>query len=356
MKQFIFFILLTFYAGSIFAQSTNENFPTPILQNEISGKIPARDIGDARLTRHFYTFFADNGDVNLTLETGNFDGDVDLFEAVTLRPLVKITVAAAETQPGKTSRVVYFRKREQIVLRIEGRSLTNDPATYHIAFSGSFAAASGLPAQLPDDEPKVAEKSNPNAVARVNSAGTIIEVLEPPKPAVKPAPVKTDNEKSPTVTAARRARNPGEPVVRVKSVNKTKETSPKTPVETTEENLPARTSENVAVKKPAAARTSRPEAASARPAKSGRSAAAKRSAAKKPAAKKSAEIAETTLAQPDPLANVQLVIVLKNGQRIERIMSEVFNVSVDKGQITIITKSGKIERYNLLEVQKMTIE
>ena len=351
MKQLGFLILLTLLSAPVFAQSTNESFPTPLLQNEISGKILARDIGDSRLTSHFYTFFADNGDVNLALETENFDGDIDLFEAVTLRPLVKITVAA-EAAPSQTSRVVYFRKREQVVLRIEGRSLTNDPAAYRISFSGSFAAASGLPAQSAD-EPKVAEKSNPNAVARVNSAGAIIEVLEPPKPAVKPATAKTDNEKIPTV-AARRPRNPSKPAVRVKPVNKTSPASSENPSEITEDRSSAKTNETAAVKKPAA-RTPKPKvpATVAHPANSGKVTAARKTAAKKPVTQKPNEVAS---AQPDPLASVQLVILLKNGQRVERVMSEVFNVSVDKGQVTVITKTGKIERYNLLDVQKMTIE
>ena len=346
MKQLGFLILLILLTVPVFAQSTNENFPTPLAENEISGKIPTRDIGDSRLTRHFYTFFADNGDVNLSLETENFDGDIDLFEAVTLRPLVKITIAA-EANSSKTNRVVYFRKREQVVLRIEGRSLTNDPAVYHIAFSGSFAAASGLPASPADDEPKVAEKSNPNAVARVNSAGTIIEVLEPPKPIAKPAPVKTSGN---STVAARRSRTPDKPVVMIKPVNQPPEPAPENSSETAAENPPVKANENVAAKKPAV-RTAKPKAAA--PTTSVRARNSARTTVKKPVAKKPAEASPS---QPDPLANVQLVILLKNGQRVERVMSEVFNVSVDKGQITVITRGGKIEHYNLLDVQKMTIE
>ena len=37
-------------AGAAAAQSTNQNFPTPITSNEIEGTIKARDVGDARLT------------------------------------------------------------------------------------------------------------------------------------------------------------------------------------------------------------------------------------------------------------------------------------------------------------------
>jgi hypothetical protein len=347
MKQIGFLILFALFAAPVFAQSTNENFPTPLLQNEITGLITARDIGDSRLTRHFYTFFADNGDVNLAIETENFDGDVDLFEAVTLRPLVKITITA-DTQPSKTSRVVYFRKRAQVVLRIEGRSLTGDAASYRLAFSGSFAAASDLPQSPTDVEPKVAQKSNPDAVARVNSAGAIIEVLEPSKPVSEPATVKTTGGKSSPI-ARGGPRIPRRTVAKPKPVVKTDEPTAVNPIETTAENPPAKTDKSVAARKPTV-RTSKPKGTTttARATNSGRA-----SSAKKPVRKVDDASASS---QPDPLANVQLIILLKNGERVERVMSDVFNVSVDKGQITVVTKAGKIERYNLLEVQKMTIE
>ncbi len=37
-------------------------------------------------------------------------------------------------------------------------------------------------------------------------------------------------------------------------------------------------------------------------------------------------------------------------------MSEVLRVGVDKGVLTLITKDGKIARYSILDVAKMTIE
>lgn len=353
MKQIVFLILFALFAWPTFAQSTNENFPTPLLENEISGTIAARDIGDSRLTHYFYTFFADNGDVNLTVETANFDGDIDLFEAVTLRPLMKITVVA-DSQPAHTSRAVYFRKRTQVVLRIEGRSLTNDAAAYRIAFSGTFAAAANLP-QTPADaqEPKVAEKSTSDAIAKVNSAGAIIEVLKPP--ITKLTSNKPTVEKS-SSSVARRAPIPKKPVARAKP--NAKPVTPKTenPTENTLGNSAAKLEESVAAKKPAA-KTTKPKAAPAsRALNAKRAPNPRKSVGEKTDASAAAASNVPPAAYENPLASVQLIILLKNGERVTRVMSEVFNIRVDKGQITVITKNGKIERYNLLDIQKMTIE
>lgn len=302
MKQFSLWVLFALCAAPVFGQSTNENFPTPATANEISGTIPARDIGDSRLTRHFYTFFGDNGDLDLTIETANFDGDIDVFEAATLRPLVKITIYAA-SQPTKTSRIVYFRQRQRVILRVEGRTLSDEPASYQINLSGTFAAANL--SDSPDIEPTVENKTSANAVARVNSAGAIIEVLPPEKTIEKPQEI-TEPKTETNSTAAVKPRKPP--------------TKPKINVQTT-------------AKRPAKTPTRRT-----------------------PAAKKTETAKIETANAPDPLASINLIILLKNGDKIERPMSEVFRVSVDKGQLTVINKNGKIERFNLLEVQKMSIE
>ena len=58
----------------------------------------------------------------------------------------------------------------------------------------------------------------------------------------------------------------------------------------------------------------------------------------------------------DPLASIKLVISLKDGDRLERPMNEVLRFTVDKGVLTVIAKDGKIVRYSLLDVSKVTIE
>ncbi len=50
----LFFLLFIFCSSDVYSQSINQDQPTPIATNEISGNIAARDVGDARLTTFFY--------------------------------------------------------------------------------------------------------------------------------------------------------------------------------------------------------------------------------------------------------------------------------------------------------------
>ena len=57
-------------AGSSFAQSIDPNTPSPVRGNSVNGRIAARDLGDARLTDHYYAFTGTPGDRS----TSNADG------------------------------------------------------------------------------------------------------------------------------------------------------------------------------------------------------------------------------------------------------------------------------------------
>src|SRR5215510_14984788 len=59
-------------------QSTDQALPTPVMSNEISGEINALDLGDPRLTRHFYAFEGSPGDLLITVESKNLNGDIDV--------------------------------------------------------------------------------------------------------------------------------------------------------------------------------------------------------------------------------------------------------------------------------------
>ena len=109
MRSFVFYaiaavvvVLLSSPVG-ILAQSTDQNFPTPITKNEITGSIRARDIGDARVTSFFYIFEGSQGDIFINVVAKNFSGDIDVF---TERCIKGITVnrercrAYAETSVG----------------------------------------------------------------------------------------------------------------------------------------------------------------------------------------------------------------------------------------------------------------
>ncbi|MBC7901652.1 MAG: hypothetical protein H7070_16550, partial [Saprospiraceae bacterium] len=103
-----FLICLLFTAAISTAQSSNQNFPTPVTTNEITGTIPSRDIGDSRLTTFYYGFDGEQGDMFVNLVTKNFTGDIDLFMVSGLRSLTKVVVYA-DLAENETGRVIYLR-------------------------------------------------------------------------------------------------------------------------------------------------------------------------------------------------------------------------------------------------------
>ncbi|HVQ38104.1 MAG TPA: hypothetical protein VMS31_11260, partial [Pyrinomonadaceae bacterium] len=116
-------------AGSVAtAQSTDIAAPAPVRSNEVLGTISARDIGDSRLTDHFYAFTGNPGDLLITVDSRNINGDVDVFTSTGLRPLLKLTVYASNSSP--TTKSIYLRKQESLTLRIEGRTPNDDEGTY----------------------------------------------------------------------------------------------------------------------------------------------------------------------------------------------------------------------------------
>jgi len=56
------------------------------------------------------------------------------------------------------------------------------------------------------------------------------------------------------------------------------------------------------------------------------------------------------------MANVHLVILLKDGDRIEKVMSEVLRFSYDRGFLTVIAKDGGITRYSMVNVASVTVQ
>src|SRR5947207_8119721 len=108
--------LSLFVAHAVQAQSLEISPPSPIRTNDLVGTITARDLGDARLTDHFYAFTGTPGDLLITVENRNLNGDIDVFTAVGLRPLMKFTIQAESSAPIAKS--IYLRKREDLILRV----------------------------------------------------------------------------------------------------------------------------------------------------------------------------------------------------------------------------------------------
>jgi hypothetical protein len=327
------------------AQSTNQNFPTAVNSNEISGTIRARDIGDARLTSYFYTFNGNQGDIFINVVTKNLDGDIDVFTADNLRPLTKIRVYS-DNPDAETGRVIYLRQPQKLILRIEGRTPTDEPASFRIKFAGSFQAVAGAAESEESKQPEV--KSNEETDVRVNSVGTIIEVK--PKPTPKPAIAKLEREEPKKTEPENR------PEKDETDENEPENIEDKKPEVVVTENLPAKKDEpetkpdetsaekETPKKTPTPRRRVNPRTNRSR---------ATTEAKPKAATEKKAGI---TPVAPSELTNIRLVVDFKDGRKIERPMSEILKFGVDKGILTIIAKDGSIGRYSILDISKITVE
>ncbi len=321
------------------AQSSDVNFPTPLSSNKLSGTIKARDIGDNRLTTHYFVFNGTQGDLFVNVVAKNLDADIDVFAADGLIPLTKMVVAS-DAQANETGRLIYLRKPEKLILRVQGRSPNDLPATYQISFGGGFAAISG---QENPDAPVV--DSSVSGEVAVNSVGTILP-NQPKKEVARTEPQKPAE----TVSEGKR---PSEEVS--KPVEAAKPEAPKEAEERSAAEA-TRTRERKAKRRPkvVVTETVEPKAeAAAKPSKKKAEKRPRRTAKKE----KKPEPPKAETAPPvDPLANVKLVILFKSGEKVEIGMPDLMKFTVDRGQLLVIRKTGSIDRYSMLDVAKVTIE
>jgi hypothetical protein len=327
---------------TIHAQSSDQNYPTAVTINEIKGVIKARDIGDPRLTTYFYEFDGVQGDIFINVVSKNLTGDIDIFAVEGLRPLAKMVIYA-ETDPSETGRLVYLRKPEHLLLRVEGRSPNDDAATFRIKFGGSFVAVAP---RKTVDVPRVEETGTDNRRVRVNSVGTIIKVPPKPQPTRKVEVSRTDNS---TVDSEGRKRttqaNRGE-----MPATETTKTPSRKPVVVVEDNLkPAEKAETAATSTTGKVTEPKPGASKGAPPPrtvfTGRKPPVKKAPPEEPKEK-----------APDPLANVRLVVELKDGSIIEKPLNDVMRFAVTGGMLTVVGKDGSVKRYSMVDVAKVTIQ
>lgn len=305
-------LLLLSLPASVAAQSTDAEFPTPIGSSEISGHIVPRDVGDSRLTRYFYAFTGTPGDLVVTVEGNNLNGDVDVFVAGSLRPLAKVSMYAGELSTS-TSKTIYLRQRESLVLRVEARSPNDAEGSYRIRFGGSFeplAVTETTTPEAPTVTPGTARDGR-----RVTSVGGRID---------EPVAETREVTAEPTAPAVATGTTPLEP------------STPTEPVKPTTTEPTTRTP-------PRTARARRPGARRGR---------APRTPPAPTARRDSAPAAEP--AQPE--AGSRLIIETRDGMRVERFMNTVRRVTVENGQIVIVTRDGKVERQPMSNVVRMAIE
>lgn len=320
------------------AQSRDINAPTLVTGNEVSGRIDPRDLGDARLTAHFYAVTGVPGDLLITVEGRNLNGDVDVFTVSGLRPLLKYSLYAETFDPVTKS--LYLRKREDMIIRVEARTPNDDPGNYRLRFGGAFEPITSGPlfdaAQAARVEPSVSEPITGTG-RRVTSAGARIE--EPPEvaaaPTPEPTPEPTPAQVSPTEPPVEEAR----PVTRTPRGRRVPGRRTRTrppdeqPAAVETEAKPATDSENV----------SEAEAAPARPATSTRRGAARR------------RVTPPVVQEPEVESGPRLVIETNDGTLIDRYMSGVRRVTVENGRVVVIGKDGSIHRIPLANVVRMVI-
>jgi hypothetical protein len=347
--KLLLLVVLLLMLGHSHAQSLDPSKPTPVRSTTLNGHIAARDVGDARVTDHYYKFSGTPGDLLITVRSQNLNGDLDVFTAVGLRPLLKVTLYAESTNP--ITKGIYLRKREDLILRIEARSPNDDEGTYDLFFGGSFAAISGP--ETGEDEASTSETSVASANRRgkrVSSAGARLPEPEPTPaevaaaPTPQPTPEATPEE---TVTKPK----PEKPTSSPKTT--ASRTTPRTRRSTTRRTTSPTTTkpketETTTTEEPKKEETvaESPDAAKTRPA---------------PRTRRGTTASRTTKPEPstperaEPEAGPRLVIETNDGTLINRSMGTVRRVIVENGWVVITGKDGKIDRILLVNVVRMSI-
>lgn len=332
------------------AQSIDISSPLPVRTNELVGTIASRDLGDSRLTDHFYAFTGIPGDVLITVQGKNLNGDVDVFTAGNLRPLLKFTLYAESSSPITKS--IYLRRRQDLILRVEARTPNDDEGSYQIRFGGSFEPIAGEPlvaeAETPSNDSASARAATRRKNSRrVSSVGARIDEPTPPEevaatptpeptsadvPVATATPEPTVEGEKPPPTPRRRGRAPSG-----------RRRAPSTPAKQPDEKVVSDTEnkEAEANKELAAAKESEAKPAPT-PRRRGRRGAAT-SAPQPPA-------------EPEPQTGPRLIIEMQDGTRVERFMSVIRRVTVENNQIVVVGKEGKVERIRMAEVIRMAIE
>jgi hypothetical protein len=314
-----FLLLLSLGTGAS-AQSTDQEYPTPIRTGEISGTITPRDLGDPRLTRYFYLFTGTPGDLIVTVESENLEGGVDVFTAGVMRPLANISLYAGINRSGG-SKTIYLRTRESLILRVEARTPNDNTGSFRVRFEGTFEP---IGSEVPDPEPVVPTISSTSSTSknarRVTATGARIDEPEP----------EPSTTTQPDTSAANTPGTPStEPSATETPATTAEATPPETPKPRTPRNRRSRTPRNTRTTRPAPTikRTPTP-----------------------------AEPAEPSTAAAEAASGPRLIIETKDGMRIERYMTTVRRVTVERGLLVVITTDGKVERRPMDNVLRMAIE
>ena len=373
-EQLCLLVVLVFaFSMSMKSQSTNQGTPTPVVTNEINGIIPARSIGDPRLTNYFFAFNGTQGDVFINIVTKNLDADLDIFAIEGFKALAKITVFS-DSSDSETGRIIYLRKFEKLLLRIQGRSPNDEPASFRIKFAGSFQP---LPLSAAEEIKAPETRSRTEGEVRVNSVGTIIPTVPEPRPEKATVAKEVDlsdgatDQKLPAKEISVKSVDElpaGESSAKIEiSRNRNTAAVKKVEIAETKEqtNLP-----NIA--KPVLIITDvlgkdDPVSETSKDPELNLEAKLKANTDEPDAeAKEVKEEIVSTLPEsskfpvdpvkPELLQKIELVVKFKDGKTVKLPMTKVFSFNVNQGILTIVSSEGNISRYSLLIIEKISIE
>jgi hypothetical protein len=338
-------LLLGIFAAVAVGQSTDVAAPSLVRTDNVVGTIQARDLGDARVTDHFYAFTGTPGDVLITLDSRNLNGDVDVFTLSGLQPLLKFTVYAGSSSPITKS--IYLRKQVDLILRVEGRTPNDDEAVYRIHFGGSFAPMTSAPWVSESDnetQPAVSTGGPAKKGRRVSSAGARIdeppsEVAEAPTPEPTPDAGAAESVEAAPKTAAVKPKPGNSRVRRPVTRPVTKKTRP---------SETAKAEESAAANDETKTPAENPESEPTTPAR-------KRPTRRSPTARTPKVTPAPAPPQEPEESGPRLLIETNDGTLVDRYMSSVRRVTVENGQVVVVGKDGKIQRIPLATVVRMTI-
>jgi len=366
-RALVAFVLVLSTAAVLTGQSLDQSKPSPIRTNNLQGHIGARDLGDSRLTDHYYAFTGTPGDLLITIQSRNLNGDLDVFTAGSLRPLLKLTLYAESVAP--VTKGIYLRKREDLILRIEARSPNDDEGTYQLFFGGSFEPMVGGSdlAEIEAAASDASASSGSGKTKRVSSVGARLPEPEPPVTEVAAAPAPTP-EATPENKEAAPEVHPEAPTAKAKPT--TAGTTPRTSRPagrrtTTTSTVKPKVSEAAATEdtvKNEESKTAEESPETAAPSEVPKARPGSRTNPKR-TAPTSTTTAKTTKPKPEPAADVapepeigpRLIIETSDGTLINRSMSTVRRVMVENGQVVVTAKDGKIDRIPLANVVRMSI-
>ena len=340
-------MLLFFSSADVsLAQSIDISSPSPIRASEIVGTIAARDLGDSRLTDHFYTFIGTPGDVLITVKSNNLNGDVDLFTAGSLRPLMKFTLYAESSAP--VTRALFLRKREDLILRVQARSPNDDEGVYQIRLGGSFEPIAG--------EDAVAEAAR----QRISTIGEVFACQGLQTCFLCGGPHRRTAGQSEKRLRLRQLRSLLPRMWRYQLRLQNPRRRAEAPAPPATKSQGTRTSGSPQTSAAAPSKSERSGSESYERAGGRRSHDERRYSLTRNSAnrkeRRRCSCHRTGAGPQEPLTGPRLIIEMQDGTRVERFMSTIRRVTVENNQIVVVRKDGMIERTRMSEVLRMAIE